>query len=429
MGPKKEGFVYEFEGPYLGPIGVILGLPAVCYLLVFACNSSGCLNLQTLEVPGFPAGMSFVTWEGIVVSVGWFGLMVVLHLILPGQRVQGVKIAYKDDKGASRDKQLTYKLNGALCMAVVYLGAVYLGFVANVLNLGWMYDNYMPLLTGSMIMSVSLSFYLFISSFNKNAVLAPGGDSGVAVYDFYMGRELNPRLGAKFDLKEFCELYPGLVGWVMLNLGCAHKQYTLTGEVGVPMLLVNAFHLLYVADAMLNEKSILTTMDITSDGFGYMLAFGDLTWVPFIYSLQARVLVDHTPELPVWYLLAIVALKVLGYAIFRGSNGQKDQFRRDPDHPSVAHLKTLKTESGRQLIISGWWGMARHINYFGDWVMGVAWCLPCGSQPIAYFYAVYFAVLLIHRDMRDGHSCSVKYGKDWDKYKAIVKYHIVPFVY
>jgi hypothetical protein len=31
--------------------------------------------------------------------------------------------------------------------------------------------------------------------------------------------------------------------------------------------------------------------------------------------------------------------------------------------------------------------------------------------------------------MRDGHSCSVKYGKDWDKYKAIVKYHIVPFVY
>jgi hypothetical protein len=54
------------------------------------------------------------------------------------------------------------------------------------------------------------------------------------------------------------------------------------------MLLVNAFHLLYVADAMLNEKSILTTMDITSDGFGYMLAFGDLTWVPFIYSLQVR---------------------------------------------------------------------------------------------------------------------------------------------
>jgi delta14-sterol reductase len=36
------------------------------------------------------------------------------------------------------------------------------------------------------------------------------------------------------------------------------------------------------------EKAILTTMDITTDGFGFMLAFGDLAWVPFIYSLQAR---------------------------------------------------------------------------------------------------------------------------------------------
>lgn len=33
--------------------------------------------------------------------------------------------------------------------------------------------------------------------------------------------------------------------------------------------------------------------DITTDGFGFMLAFGDLAWVPFTYSLQARVLVDH----------------------------------------------------------------------------------------------------------------------------------------
>lgn len=34
-------------------------------------------------------------------------------------------------------------------------------------------------------------------------------------------------------------------------------------------------------------------MDITSDGFGFMLAFGDLAWVPFTYTLQARYLVDH----------------------------------------------------------------------------------------------------------------------------------------
>jgi hypothetical protein len=67
---------------------------------------------------------------------------------------------------------------------------------------------------------------------------------------------------------------------------------------------------------------------------------------------------------------AILAVKATGYIIFRGANGQKDSFRRDPSHPSVAHLRTLKTERGTRLIISGWWGVARHINYFGDWIMG-----------------------------------------------------------
>lgn len=55
---------------------------------------------------------------------------------------------------------------------------------------------------------------------------------------------------------------------------------------------------LYVLDALWFERAILTTMDITSDGFGFMLAFGDLAWVPFTYTLQARYLVDHPQVTP-----------------------------------------------------------------------------------------------------------------------------------
>lgn len=36
---------------------------------------------------------------------------------------------------------------------------------------------------------------------------------GNPLYDFFIGRELNPRIG-NFDLKYFCELRPGLIGWV-----------------------------------------------------------------------------------------------------------------------------------------------------------------------------------------------------------------------
>ena len=112
-------------------------------------------------------------------------------------------------------------------------------------------------------------------------------------------------------------------------------------------------------------------MDITTDGFGYMLVFGDMAWVPFTYSVPARYLVKHDPHLSVLALSVIVLLHICGYLIFRGANGQKDAFRRDPEGDSVKHLKYLKTKRGTKLLTSGWWGMARKINYTGDYIMGL----------------------------------------------------------
>jgi Delta14-sterol reductase len=67
-----------------------------------------------------------------------------------------------------------------------------------------------------------------------------------------------------------------------------------------------------------------------------MLAFGDLAWVPFIYSLQARYLVDNDPNMPLWQIIIVVALHFLGFFIFRSANSQKDAFRRDPHAKEVS---------------------------------------------------------------------------------------------
>lgn len=48
--------------------------------------------------------------------------------------------------------------------------------------------------------------------------------AGHGLYNFFIGRELNPRIGS-FDLKEFCELYPGLIGWLVIDLCMAYKQW------------------------------------------------------------------------------------------------------------------------------------------------------------------------------------------------------------
>lgn len=116
-----------------------------------------------------------------------------------------------------------------------------------------------------------------------------------------------------------------------------HEQYG-KASISMSMFLVTLFQGYYVWDALYQEKAILTTMDITTDGFGYMLAFGDLSWVPFIYSLQARYLVDHDPSLPLPLVLCIVVLHFFGMYIFRSANSEKDAFRRNPDSPEVLNI-------------------------------------------------------------------------------------------
>jgi delta14-sterol reductase/lamin-B receptor len=90
----------------------------------------------------------------------------------------------------------------------------------------------------------------------------------------------------------------------------------------------------------------------------------------------------------------------------------------------------MPTTRGTKLLISGWWGVARKINYTGDWIMGLSWCLVTGlDTTVTYFYVIYFAILLIHRSLRDDHACREKYGADWDVYKKHVPYIFIPYLY
>jgi protein-S-isoprenylcysteine O-methyltransferase Ste14 len=175
----------------------------------------------------------------------------------------------------------------------------------------------------------------------------------------------------------------------------------------------------------------LTTWDIKHENFGFMLCWGDLVWVPFTYTLQAFYLVQHTHDLPWWGTAGIVALNFAGYYIFRSVNIQKHHFRTNPERNIWGKKpEYLKTQRGTLLLLSGWWGIARHLNYMGDLMMGLAWCLPClFDHPLPYFYIAYFTILLVHRERRDHAMCAKRYGADWDTYCAKVKYRIIPGVY
>ena len=315
---------------------------------------------------------------------------------------------------------LQYKMNG-LSSFLLVMGGTVLALSYDVHVLDFMVTDYISLLSASLLVSVLAA----LASHYMTGLRSTSGNSGIFVYDFWMGRTLNPRIG-KFDVKVFCELRPGLFLWSLLDLAFLVYQYTSIGRVTDSMILVVLFQTWYIADSVINEKAVLTTMDVTTDGFGFMLAFGDLTWVPFTYSLQARYLSSQTVDLGIYKVSGILAVQLLGYVIFRGSNSQKDEFKRDPSR--FKHATIIKTQTGG-LLASGWWGYARHVNYLGDWIMAWSWCLPTGANPITYFYVAYFAVLLIHRERRDDEKCAAKYGPAWTQYKKLVRWRIIPYVY
>jgi protein-S-isoprenylcysteine O-methyltransferase Ste14 len=292
---------------------------------------------------------------------------------------------------------------------------------------GIAYDQFGPLLTTANIVAFALAAYV---CFRPDRDTRSEGSKSSVPARYVMGVSLNPRVRG-FDLKFFCESRPSLMLWVVINASLAAKQYQLHGRVTTPMLLVNAFQLLYVADYFFHEEAVLTTWDIKHERFGWMLCWGCLVWVPFTFSIQAYYLVTHTHELSAAAAAGITALNMTGYVLFRSANLQKHRFRRDPSRAVWGRRpEYIRTASGALLLTSGWWGIARHLNYLGDLLMGLAWCLTAGFEhPLPYFYVVYFVVLLVHRERRDHAVCLQKYGPDWEAYCRKVRWRIVPGLY
>jgi protein-S-isoprenylcysteine O-methyltransferase Ste14 len=417
-----EQSLLEFGGP-IGNGALVLGLPLITYYFYFAAmfNGGALLPTAAADVAGFLEAIRPTAYAAAL-YLGWFGLQAALQAWAPGPVVEGTELP-----GGGR---LKYKMNGLVSVGLT-LVAVGAALGLGVFEPTVIYDHFGALLTVMVVFAFAFSAFLYVygKMYDQQGHL-----HGHPVADFWMGTGHNPRLppGGLFDLKFFCESRPGLILWMLMNLSFAAQQYEAYGFVSVSMVLVCAFQAFYVMDYFLNEPAILTTMDIKHENFGFMLCFGDLVWVPMTYTLQAFYLVDHVHDLPWWAAALIVATNVTGLWLFRAVNNQKNQFRRDPENAEIwgKPAEYIQTQRGSKLLLSGFWGWSRHFNYVGDLLMAVSWSLPClfGSL-LPWFYPVYFAILLIHRERRDHEFCSRKYGKDWDDYCERVPWRILPGVY
>ncbi len=347
--------------------------------------------------------------EAAAMGLGFVALLFLGCALFPGRRIAGIDAA---------GKQRVYKLNGLVLFLTVAVAA---GLVQAVgwFSLSTLHTHFVALFVVANGFAFLLSGWLFFKGVRTR------NPSSTSWRDFFMGVEAAPTwLGQDLKLFSYC---PSLIGLALLNASFAAAQYETSGGLTLGMVLYQVFTFLYVLNYFQFEQGMIHTWDIVSERFGWNLVWGDYVLVPFFYCLPGWWLVYAPESLSPAAAVTIVLLFVFGFWLFRGANQQKHGFKRDPD--IMIWGRRAQTLDGR-LLISGFWGIGRHLNYTGEICVYFAFALTAGLASLGpYLLPAWLAGLLWHRSRRDERRCRAKYGELWERYKQRARFSMLPFIH
>ena len=357
--------------------------------------------------------------DSLLVAASMFGGFLIITFVasrwLPGKEYAGVRL--------SDGTQRRYKLNGLRIFALVWL------LVAGGVAVGWL--SLLPVARHFWALFAVVNLFAFATTallyvLGRRSPDAPvrSGVIGVA-QDLFYGIELNPTWFG-VDLKMF-SYRPSLIGLSLINASFAALQFNRYGVVSQPMILFQGFTWIYLANYFHYEYGMLHTWDIIAERFGWMLVWGDYVLVPFFYSVAGWFLVERLEPMPWHTVTALCTVYVIGFWLFRGANQQKHRYKSDPT--SKIWGRPAQAIGGR-LLVSGFWGIGRHLNYTGEILIYLCWTFPVGkSSVIPWLLPCWLISLLVHRAWRDDRRCRSKYGPLWEEYCRRARFRMIPFVY
>ncbi|UJR86290.1 hypothetical protein [Sandaracinus amylolyticus] len=296
---------------------------------------------------------------------------------------------------------------------------------------------------GAMIVTLNVAALLFCAFLYWKGRHYPSSTdatyTGHPLFDFFQGIELHPTLfGA--SLKQLVNCRVSMMGWSALALCFALHQSETYGFIANSMLVSSGLLMLYLLKFFVWESGYFNSLDIMHDRFGYYICWGVLVWVPSVYTISGQYLAHHPRELTPMLAIAIFVLGVAAlWANYeadaqrqrvRATNGSTTIWGRAPKTLVARYRTSEGVERTNLLLVSGFWGVARHFHYVPELVLALCWALPAGlGHAIPYFYLAFLAILLFDRAARDDRRCHAKYGATWEEYQRLVPYKIVPGVY
>ena len=237
-----------------------------------------------------------VTFETLrFAAVMVLGFVLALFLgarFLPGLERKG----YPQPDGSRKE----YSLTGMTLffMTHIALGVATFGFGVTLTPI---VTHFWSICIVANIFAVVVSLVLYASALERvgrqgKAVLKyphpEGNRLPETVQDLWFGAELNPTWFG-VDMKMF--LYQtSLIGVYLIVLSFSYAQHDTYGVLTPQMVCLVAFWFAYLFTHYVKEEFMLSTWDVISENFGFMLVWGDLVYVPFLYSLPGWWLI--TPE-------------------------------------------------------------------------------------------------------------------------------------
>ncbi|HEX4338411.1 MAG TPA: DUF1295 domain-containing protein [Polyangiaceae bacterium] len=350
---------------------------------------------------------------------GFVGALFVGAIVLPGLERSG----YPQPDGSTKD----YKLTGMslFFVAHVVVAAAVFGFGVSLTPLVTHFWS-LFVVTNALAIALSAAFYLrgrrggvLRSTAFDDSKLPP------VVRDLWLGNELNPTWFG-VDMKMFM-YQPSLIGVNLLVVAFANAERDLHGAMTPQTWCLLGFWWAYLFTHYAKEEFMLSTWDVTSENFGFMLVWGDLVYVPFLYSLPCWWIVDHTTPFEPWQWVSLSVVCAAAMWVFREANWQKERYKRHPEKPIWGRAPVLV---GGRLLASGFWGIGRKLNYTGEIVVYLCFALTTGfAEPWPYVLPLALTILLVQRAARDDKKCAAKYGDAWKAYCERTRFRIVPFVY
>jgi Delta14-sterol reductase len=298
-----------------------------------------------------------------------------------------------------------------------------IGYIRQQISLLFIVENYLSLFIVMNVFAIVFSIYLF----QRHAAVKNAPNANKLV-DYWHGREKDPMLFG-VDLKIFF-YQPSLIGLALVNTSLAEAQWSLHGRLSIEMIVYQIFWYVYLLTHYIREDFMLWTFDIIEDHFGLMLVWGDLIYVPFLYSIAGWYVADNVDQSSsIVRLVLIVVVHVIGHYIFRVSNWQKFDVRKDRSNARIWG-KTPVLLDGR-LLISGFWGIGRHVNYTGEILVYFSIALCAGMiSYVPYILPFSLSILLAQRAHRDDQRCRKKYGEQlWQKYCRTARFRMIPLIY